>query len=99
MQVYNLCAKGTAEERLLDVLDRRVLLFELVVGEMDMILGNMANERDLEERILSIYAESQSEEELATGFDIIADELAKARGRHEKTKALDQALCGKDFET
>ena len=51
VRVYNLCAKGTAEERVLDLLDRRLHLFELVVGEMDMVLGNLADERDLEERI------------------------------------------------
>ena len=96
--VYNLCARGTVEERVLDVLDRRVHLFELVVGEMDMVLGNLADERDLEERILSLYAESRDETEVAAGFDRIADELLLARGRYEKTRALDEALFGEDFE-
>ena len=98
VRVYNLCARGTAEDRVLDVLDRRVHLFELVVGEMDMVLGNLADERDLEERILAIYAESRGEEEVARAFDTIADELARARGQYARTQALDAALFGKDFE-
>jgi SNF2 family DNA or RNA helicase len=98
VRVYNLCAKGTAEDRVLDVLDRRIHLFELVVGEMDMVLGNLADERDLEERILSIYAESRGEEEVTRAFDDIAEELARARGQYERTRALDTALFGKDFE-
>jgi SNF2 family DNA or RNA helicase len=98
VRVYNLCARGTAEDRVLDVLDRRIHLFELVVGEMDMVLGNLADERDLEERILSIYAESRGEDEVARAFDAIAEELARARGQYERTRALDAALFGKDFE-
>ncbi|WP_437906890.1 SNF2-related protein [Sorangium sp. So ce327] len=98
VRVYNLCARGTAEERVLDLLDRRLHLFELVVGEMDMVLGNMADERDLEERIVSLYATSRSEEELASGFDAIAEELAAARGRYEQVKRLDAKLFGKDYE-
>jgi SNF2 family DNA or RNA helicase len=98
VRVYNLCARGTAEDRVLDVLDRRVHLFELVVGEMDMVLGNLADERDLEERILAIYAESRGEEEVERGFETIAEELARARGQYERTKVLDSALFGKDFE-
>ncbi len=98
VRVYNLCARGTAEERVLDLLDRRLHLFELVVGEMDMVLGNLADERDLEERIVALYATSRSEEELASGFDAIAEELAAARGRYEQVKRLDARLFGKDYE-
>src|SRR5260370_42478712 len=89
VRVFNLCARGTAEERVLDLLDRRLHLFELVVGEMDMVLGNMADERDLEERIVGLYAASRSDEDLSRGFDVIADELAAARGHYEQVKRLD----------
>jgi SNF2 family DNA or RNA helicase len=99
VHVTNLCARGTIEERILDVLDRRVHLFELVVGEMDMVLGNLADEQDLEERVLSLYAGARTEAEIAAGFDAIADELLRARGVYEKARALDEALFGKDFET
>jgi superfamily II DNA or RNA helicase len=99
VRVFNLCAKGTVEDRVLDVLDRRLHLFELVVGEMDMVLGNLVDERDLEERILQLYAESSSESEVVAGFDRIAEELARARGLYERSRELDQALFRRDFET
>lgn len=98
VRVYNLCSKGTAEERLLDVLDRRVHLFELVIGEMDMVLGNLVDEQDLQERVLSIYARSRDDAQIAAGFDLIAGEMARARGQYEKVRELDQALFGKEFE-
>jgi len=98
VRVFNLCSKGTVEDRVLDVLDRRLHLFELVVGEMDMVLGTLGDERDLEERILALYAESRSESDVAAGFDQIARELATARGIYERSRALDEALFRRDFE-
>ncbi len=98
VRVFNLCARGTVEERVLDVLDRRLHLFELVVGEMDMVLGTLTDERDLEERILALYAESKTESEVAAGFDQLASELAVARGLYDRSRALDEALFQRDFE-
>ena len=98
VRVYNLCARGTAEERVLDLLDRRLHLFELVVGEMDMVLGNLADERDLEERIVALFAESRTDVEVDRGFEALEAELATARGRYEQVKRLDSALFGKDYE-
>ena len=83
---------------LVDLLDRRLHLFELVVGEMDMVLGDLADERDLEERIIALYAAARSEEEVARGFDVIAEELSAARGRYEQVRRLDADLFGRDYE-
>ena len=98
VRVFNLCARGTVEDRVLDVLDRRLHLFELVVGEMDMVLGNVGDERDLEERILELYATSSAEDDVTRGFDRIAEEIAAARGRYERVRSLDEALFRTDFE-
>ena len=38
VRAFSLCSRGSAEERILEVLDMRIL-FELVVGEVDLILG------------------------------------------------------------
>ncbi len=95
--VRNLCARGTIEERVLAVLHDRLQLFELVVGEMDMVLGNLTDERDLEERVLSIYAGANTEEDVGRGFAELEAQLLTARGHHEHVKALDEALFGKDF--
>jgi SNF2 family DNA or RNA helicase len=99
VRVFSLCAKGSAEERILDVLDRRIHLFELVVGEVDLILGRATDEREFEERVFSIYAQAKSEAEVAQGFEEMARALEAARGQYEKVKALDDALFRRDFET
>jgi superfamily II DNA or RNA helicase len=99
VRVYNLALRATIEERVLDVLDRRLHLFELVVGEMDMVLGNIADERDLEERILGLYAQAATEADIDRGFETIARELETARGRYERARELDAALFGDDYES
>jgi SNF2 family DNA or RNA helicase len=98
VRVFTLYARGTVEDRVLDVLDRRLHLFELVVGEMDMVLGNLGDEQDLEERILELYATARGDDDLARGFDRIAEDLAAARGRYERVRSLDEALFRTDFE-
>jgi len=99
VEVVNLACAGTAEERILEVLDRRVNLFELVVGEMDLLLGDLADEREFEDRVFDIYAASRADEEVDEKFQELADKLLSARGRLERTKALDAALFGEDYET
>jgi SNF2 family DNA or RNA helicase len=98
VEVFNLCARGSMEERILGVLHDRVRLFELVVGEMDMVLGNLTNEADLEQRLLDLCAESPSEAAVEDGLAVLGDELLRARGRYEEVRELDQALFGKEFE-
>jgi SNF2 family DNA or RNA helicase len=98
VEVFNLCARGSMEERILGVLHDRVRLFELVVGEMDMVIGNLGDETDLEERLLSLCAEAPSETALDEGLSAIGDELLRARGRYDEVRELDHALFGEEFE-
>lgn len=99
VEVFNLCARGSMEERILGVLHERVRLFELVVGEMDMVIGNMTDEADLEERLLALCAEAPSEAAVDDGLATIGDELLRARGRYDEIRELDQALFGQEYET
>lgn len=98
VEVFNLCARGSMEERILGVLHDRVRLFELVVGEMDMVIGNLGDETDLEERLLSLCADARSDAALDEGLSAIGDELLRARGRYDEVRELDHALFGEEFE-
>ena len=98
VRIFNLCAAGSAEDRILDVLDRRINMFELVVGELDMILGQLQDERNFGERVLEIYGTSGSEQEVQERFHRLGDTLEDARGHYERAKQLDLALFGQDYE-
>lgn len=98
VHVYNLCAAGTAEHHILDVLDRRINMFELVIGEVDLVLGQAKSEAEFEDRIVDIYARSRSEEDIERAFESLGDELLAARRRYDKVKQYDSDIFTNDYE-
>jgi SNF2 family DNA or RNA helicase len=97
VRIFNLSARGTVEDYLLEILDQKLNMFELVIGEMDMILGQLSDERDFEDLLLDIWVAAQSPDELQTGFQKLGKTLAAARQAHQKYQEYDDALFGEDF--
>jgi SNF2 family DNA or RNA helicase len=97
VEVFNLSAEGSLEDYMLDVLDRKLNMFELVIGEMDMILGHMADERDFEDIVMDLWASARTPDQVARNFEQLGDELVKARQAYQHTKEYDEALFGQDF--
>jgi superfamily II DNA or RNA helicase len=82
VQVFNFWVKGTIEERVLDVLERRINVFEDTVGGLDPILGDA--ERDLT-RILQLGGEER-ERALAKFEEQIEKKIGAARAAEEKLR-------------
>jgi SNF2 family DNA or RNA helicase len=99
VDIFNLAAKGTIEEYVLDILDRKLNMFELVIGEVDMILGQLADERDFEEIVLDVWSQAETGEALAVGMDELGDALVRARSSYQKVSDYDETLFGEDFST
>lgn len=98
VDIFNLAAEGAIEDFVLDILDRKLNMFELVIGEVDMILGQMGDERDFEEIILDIWAQAQSQDALREGMAGLGDDLVKARAAYQHAQEYDEALFGEDFD-
>ena len=91
----NLVSRGTVEERLLEVLQAKINLFELVVGELDMILGRVADDLDFETLVFQQYVASRDDAEFAARLDGIGDELARARIGYLATRErIDELVAG-----
>lgn len=99
VDIYNLSAENTVEDYILDILDRKLNMFELVIGEMDMILGQLSDERDFEELVTDIWLAARSPEEAATGFEQLGEALVEARTTYQQAREYDEALFGEDFST
>ena len=56
--VFNLVTRGTLEEQVLQLLEEKISMFELVVGEVGAILGSLEEERDFAELVLSAWLET-----------------------------------------
>ncbi len=95
--IFNLALRNTVEDHLLALLDEKLNLFELVVGEVDAILGEMDEAGEFTEAIFSAWV-TTTEEERQSAFSTLGERMQEALSRHEATKVLDEKLFGDDFE-
>jgi SNF2 family DNA or RNA helicase len=90
--VHNYSARHTVESYVLDILQKKLNMFELVVGELDLILGNYPDSPALEDSVFKLWASSDDEREIERGFRRLGDELAVARERYEHVRELDRLI-------
>lgn len=98
VMIYNLCAADSIEDYILDILDRKINMFEMVIGEIDMIMGRVRDEKDFSDEVYGIWLNSLVEEERAHGYDQLAARLKRSKSQYEKTRALDEKLFGENYE-
>ena len=96
--IFNLSVKETIEDYMLDILDRKINMFEMVIGEIEPILGHLETDEDFENIILQIWLRSQNERELAAGFSGLGDELLQAKKDYLQAKTFDENIFGEDYE-
>ena len=96
--IFNFCLKDSIEEYILRILHDKINMFELVVGEIETILGQVDDEFDFSEVVMSIWLKHQSQPELDTAFDQLADNLLQAKDKYRETSELEQQIFGEDFE-
>ena len=94
VQIYNFSAVNTVEAHILELLDAKINMFQLVVGELDMILGNLQEKRDFEDIIMDIWARSSDELGVKQEMGELGDRLAAARQHYIAVKELDDRLLG-----
>jgi SNF2 family DNA or RNA helicase len=82
----NLVTRGTVEERVLGVLEAKINLFELVIGELDMILGRIEDDFDFESSVFRAYVQSDDEGEFDRRLEALGEDLARARGEYLESR-------------
>jgi SNF2 family DNA or RNA helicase len=95
--VYNLFCEGTVEERVLEVLEQRIGLFQDSVGSLDPILGEV--ERDIERLVL---AHGGSGDEQFRAYEASLERRVREAREKERTLAdfvLDRASLRHDLAT
>jgi SNF2 family DNA or RNA helicase len=92
----NLVSRGTIEERILHVLESKINLFELVIGELDMILGRVNDDFDFESSVFTAYVTAADDTEFAASLDGLGTELARARTEYLHTRGAVDRLVGED---
>lgn len=99
VHIFNLEAKDTIEAYILELLDKKINMFELVVGEVDMILGDLTEEEQgFDDLIMDIWTNSENENTLKTKIDELGTKLLEMKNQYVKVKNVDEELFGNLFE-
>ncbi|HLA28791.1 MAG TPA: SNF2-related protein [Syntrophales bacterium] len=97
--IFNLSVRGTIEDYIIEILDGKINMFEMVIGEIEPILGHLKEEADFDELIMDIWMKSADREGMKEHFEKLGDEMAAAKQRYIGTRTLDQEIFGEDYET
>jgi SNF2 family DNA or RNA helicase len=98
VRIFNLCAANSIEDYILEILDRKINMFEMVIGEIEMVLGRISGEKDFSDRVYDVWLQSSLPEERQNGFDQLATQLKRSKTRYHTTKVLDEKLFGENYE-
>jgi SNF2 family DNA or RNA helicase len=92
VRIVNLSARRTLESYVLQVLHEKIKMFQLVIGEMDQILGNLGWDEPFETHVFRLWTQHRDAEKLEQGFVELGDELEKASQRYEHVKTYDREI-------
>ncbi|GAK49584.1 Snf2 family helicase, putative [Candidatus Moduliflexus flocculans] len=95
--IFNFSMHNTIEAHVLDLLSRKIRMFELVVGELDLILSEVEDHKTFEHAIQDIWISSKDDDDMRQRFDRFGDRLTNARKAFEKVKEAER-LTSELFE-
>jgi superfamily II DNA or RNA helicase len=95
--IFNLVTAGTIEDAMLRILDEKINMFELVVGEVGAILGEVDDQQEFSTLVLQAWLQN-SEPARAAAFAELEAQLLAARQTYEDVKQFDEALFGNELD-
>ena len=96
VHVVNLWARDTIEEYVLELLDKKIHMFELVVGELDMVLGNLDDRKSFDDLLMEVWT-IEDEAQRRMKLDELGESLVAARKEYGNVKDLSDRLFGDDL--
>ena len=90
--IFNLSCNETIEAHVLELLARKIRMFELVIGELDMILDNVEGAKSFEDLLRDAWESAMSEDDLRQRIDALGDVLVRARRDYERVRTTNELL-------
>jgi len=97
--IFNLCSRGTLEQNILTILEQKVRMFELVIGEVDTILGRLDDRGGFGDIVFDLWMKNADSTSRERSFEELGNELAEGRNEYLEAAKLEQALFGEDMQT
>src|SRR6202042_2986467 len=95
--IFNLVTAGSVEDEVLRILDEKINMFELVVGEVGAILGEVDEQQEFSTLVFDAWLHG-TEQARTNAFAQIENQLLAARRDYDEVKQLDEALFGSDLD-
>jgi len=96
--VFNLVATGTIESAILRLLEAKLAMFELVIGEIDMVLGNLDEKQEFADVVTDLWSESTDMDDFAYHMEQLGDRLVAAKEAYFQQRAIDDNLFSDRFQ-
>ncbi|NJO99046.1 MAG: SWF/SNF helicase family protein, partial [Pleurocapsa sp. CRU_1_2] len=96
--IFNLAIANSIEAYILKILHDKINMFELVVGEIETILGNMGDEFDFSETVIDLWLANEKPSQLNTAFSDLGQKLLDAKHSYQEIQEFDEKLFGDEFE-
>lgn len=97
VSVFNLVAAGTIEAAVLHLLEAKLNMFELVIGEIDMILGNLEEDQEFPDLVADLWAESSDLADFSRRMEELGNRLVAAKEAYLEQRGYDDKLFGDRF--
>jgi Superfamily II DNA/RNA helicases, SNF2 family len=94
VHIFNLSTLGTIEEHIVNLLHEKINMFEMVIGELDVILERMERQESLEKKLYKILLEASSDDDIRRGMDDIGRSFAEARESYRQEQERKPAGSG-----
>jgi SNF2 family DNA or RNA helicase len=96
VHIVNFAAQQTIEMHILKLLDQKIKLFQLVVGELDTILGEFGGAETLEQRLADAWLRVESDVEFERELETIGEEILKSREAGVEQELLASEVAAED---
>lgn len=96
--IFNLAIANSIEAYILTLLHDKINMFELVVGEIETILGNMGDEFDFSETVIDLWLANEKPKQLDSAFSNLGQQLLDAKHSYQEIQEFDEQLFGDEFE-
>jgi SNF2 family DNA or RNA helicase len=94
--IINFAARGTVEAYVLRLLDQKIKLFELVIGELDVILGDFGGADSLEESLADAWLSADSDDVFEQRVEAIGEKIVASREAGKLQEQLNSDVAAED---
>lgn len=97
VHIFNMVNANTIEDDVLHILEAKVNLFEQVIGEMDMIVGNLEDDREFEDMVIDMWIQSDDKQQFSGEMEKFGDRLVNAKEAYLLQQEREDKLFGDKF--